>query len=36
VEKPGSHADALPLRYRARTAADSCAMRVVYTAIPAR
>lgn len=36
VEKPGKHPGALTLRYRARTAADSCAMRVVYTAIPAR
>ena len=36
VEKAGSHPGALSLRYRARTAADSCAMRVVYTAIPAR
>lgn len=36
VEKAGSHPGALALRYRARTAADSCAMRVVYTAIPAR
>jgi hypothetical protein len=36
VEKAGSHPGALTLRYRARTAADSCAMRVVYTAIPAR
>jgi hypothetical protein len=36
VEKAGSHPSALTLRYRARTATDSCAMRVVYTAIPAR
>ena len=36
VEQPGSHPGVLSLRYRARTAADSCAMRVVYTAIPAR
>ena len=36
VEQPGSHPRVLSLRYRARTAADSCAMRVVYTAIPAR
>jgi hypothetical protein len=36
IEKPGSHPHALTLRYRARTAADSCAMRVVYTAVPAR
>jgi hypothetical protein len=36
VEKAGSHPGALALRYRARTTADSCAMRVVYTAIPAR
>ena len=36
VEQPGSHPGVLHLRYRARTAADSCAMRVVYTAIPAR
>ena len=36
VEQPGNHPSALTLRYRARTAADSCAMRVVYTAIPAR
>ena len=36
VEQPGNHPAALILRYRARTAADSCAMRVVYTAIPAR
>ncbi len=36
VEQPGAHPGALRLRYRARTAADSCAMRVVYTAIPAR
>ena len=36
VEKAGTHPAALTLRYRARTAADSCAMRVVYTAIPAR
>ena len=36
VEKPGTHTRALALRFRARTAADSCAMRVVYTAIPAR
>jgi hypothetical protein len=36
VEQPGTHPGALTLRYRARTAADSCAMRVVYTAIPAR
>jgi hypothetical protein len=36
VEQPGTHPGALSLRYRARTAAESCAMRVVYTAIPAR
>ncbi len=36
VEQSGTHPAALTLRYRARTAADSCAMRVVYTAIPAR
>jgi hypothetical protein len=36
VEKSGSHPGALKLRYRARTAADGCIMRVVYTAIPAR
>jgi hypothetical protein len=36
VEKPGSHPAALTLRYRARTATDSCSLRVVYTAIPAR
>jgi hypothetical protein len=36
VQKPGTHMRALALRFRARTAADSCAMRVVYTAIPAR
>ena len=36
VESAGSHPTALTLRYRARTAADGCAMRVVYTAIPAR
>ena len=36
VERAGNHPSALTLRYRARTAADSCAMRVVYTAIPAR
>jgi hypothetical protein len=36
VEQPGTHPGVLSLRYRARTAADSCAMRVVYTAIPAR
>jgi hypothetical protein len=36
IETAGSHPGALTLRYRARTAADSCAMRVVYTAIPAR
>jgi hypothetical protein len=36
VEQPGSRTAALTLRYRARTAAGSCAMRVVYTAIPAR
>ena len=36
VEQPGTHPGVLRLRYRARTAADSCAMRVVYTAIPAR
>ncbi|MEP7064635.1 MAG: hypothetical protein ABI889_01250 [Gemmatimonadota bacterium] len=35
VEPAGSHPGALRLRYRARTAADSCAMRVVFTAIPA-
>ncbi|MDQ2931943.1 MAG: hypothetical protein M3Y05_14165 [Gemmatimonadota bacterium] len=35
VEQAG-HNSALKLRYRARTAADSCAMRVVYTAVPAR
>ena len=36
VEQPGAHPGVLSLRYRARTAVDSCAMRVVYTAIPAR
>jgi hypothetical protein len=36
VESAGSHPRALTLRFRARTAADSCAMRVVFTAIPAR
>jgi len=36
VEQAGNHPAALTLRYRARTAADSCAMHVVYTAIPAR
>jgi hypothetical protein len=36
VEQSGVHSGALNLRYRARTAADSCTMRVVYTAIPAR
>jgi hypothetical protein len=36
VEQAGSHPGALALRYRARTAADSCTMRVVYTAVPAR
>jgi hypothetical protein len=36
VEQAGSHPGALILRYRARTAADSCAMHVVYTAVPAR
>jgi hypothetical protein len=36
IEQAGAHPGALTLRYRARTAADSCAMRVVYTAIPAR
>ena len=36
VEKAGSHPGALTLRYHARTASDGCAMRVVYTAIPAR
>lgn len=36
VEQSGVHPGALTLRYRARTAADSCTMRVVYTAIPAR
>jgi hypothetical protein len=36
VERAGNHPSALTLRYRARTAADSCAMRVVFTAIPAR
>lgn len=36
VEQAGSHPGALTLRYRARTATDSCAMSVVYTAIPAR
>jgi hypothetical protein len=36
LEQAGSHPGALTLRYRARTAADSCAMHVVYTAIPAR
>lgn len=36
VETAGAHPTALTLRYRARTASDSCAMRVVYTAIPAR
>jgi hypothetical protein len=36
VEQAGSHPQALTLRYHARTGTDSCAMRVVYTAIPAR
>ena len=36
VEHAGTHPGALTLRYRAHTASDSCAMRVVYTAIPAR
>jgi hypothetical protein len=36
VEQSGAHPGALTLRYRARTAADSCTMRVVFTAIPAR
>jgi len=36
VEHAGAHRGALTLHYRARTAADGCAMRVVYTAIPAR
>ena len=36
IEKAGPHPGGLTLRYRARTAADGCAMRVVYTAIPAR
>jgi hypothetical protein len=36
IEKAGNHPGALTLRYRARTAAGSCAMHVVYTAIPAR
>ena len=36
VEQPGSHPGVLRLRYRARTATDSCTMHVVYTAIPAR
>ncbi len=36
VERAGAHPGALTLRYRAHTTADSCAMRVVYTAIPAR
>lgn len=36
IEQSGLHPGALTLRYRARTAADSCTMRVVYTAIPAR
>jgi hypothetical protein len=36
VEQPGSHPGVLRLRFRARTAADSCTMHVVYTAIPAR
>jgi hypothetical protein len=35
VEQSGTHPAALTLRYRAR-AAEGCAMRVVYTAIPAR
>jgi len=36
VEQSGSHPGALTLRYRVRSAAGSCTMRVVYTAIPAR
>jgi hypothetical protein len=36
IEQSGLHPGALTLRYRARSAADSCTMRVVYTAIPAR
>jgi len=36
VEPSGSHPGALSIRYRARAAAESCSMRVVYTAIPAR
>ena len=36
VEQSGTHLGALTLRYRARAAAESCTMRVVYTAIPAR
>ena len=36
VEQPGAHPGSLSLRFRARTAADSCAMRVVFTAVPAR
>ncbi|HXT47454.1 MAG TPA: hypothetical protein VN717_02380 [Gemmatimonadaceae bacterium] len=36
VENSGSHPGALTLRYRARSAAESCTMRVVYTAVPAR
>jgi hypothetical protein len=36
VEKAGAHPGALTLRYRAHAVASGCAMRVVYTAIPAR
>lgn len=36
VERSGTHPGALTLRYRARSAAESCTMRVVYTAVPAR
>jgi hypothetical protein len=36
VEQSGSHPGALSIRYRARATVESCSMRVVYTAIPAR
>lgn len=36
IERAGNHPSALTIRYRARTAADSCTMHVVFTAIPAR
>lgn len=36
VEPSGTHPGALALRFRARAAAESCTLRVVYTAIPAR